>query len=105
MNRTLLRTLIGALAISILASGAAHAQLFGQPRTDESELVARMGRLENQIRQLTGMVEELQHRNQILEQQLQRAQQDNEFRFQELNPSGRPPAGRGQGGQGGAAPS
>src|SRR5690606_9592529 len=77
----------------------AEAQLFGQPRNDDSELVARLSRLENQIRQLTGMVEELQHRNSQLEQQLKRTQQDNEFRFQEMNPSGKPPAPRGERGQ------
>lgn len=71
-------------------------QLFGQQRSDDSELVARMSRLENQIRQLTGMIEELQHRNNQLEQQLKRVQQDTEFRFQEMNPSGRPPARRSQ---------
>jgi tol-pal system protein YbgF len=96
-HRTLPTTLV-AFALLALAGGAAQAQLFGQQRNDESELVARMGRLENQIRQLTGMVEELQHRNSQLEQQLKRVQQDTDFRFQEMNPSGRPPAPRGQSG-------
>jgi tol-pal system protein YbgF len=62
------------------------------------DLVVRLDRLENQIRQLTGLVEQLQFRNQQLEQQLQRMQQDVEFRFQEMGSSGRPPAGRGQSG-------
>ena len=35
-----------------------------------SDLVLRLDRLENQIRQLTGLVEQLQFRNQQLEQQL-----------------------------------
>jgi tol-pal system protein YbgF len=73
-------------------------QLFGQRGGEDSEVVARMSRLENQIRQLTGMIEEMQHRTSQLEQQLKRTQQDNEFRFQEMNPSGRPPAARGQSG-------
>ena len=47
----------------------AHAQL------SESELVMRLNRLETQVRQLTGIVEQLQHRNQQLEQQLTRAPQ------------------------------
>lgn len=72
-------------------------QLFGQ-RNEDSELVARMGRLENQIRQLTGMIEELQHRNNQLEQQVKRMQQDTEFRFQEMNPGGRPQGQRSQSG-------
>lgn len=86
------RTILLAFAVLAGAGGGAQAQLFGQPRGEDSEVVARMGRLENQIRQLTGMVEELQHRNTQLEQQLRRIQQDTEFRFQEMNPSGRPPA-------------
>ncbi len=39
-----------------------------------SEMVVRMDRLENQIRQLTGLVEQLQFRNQQLEQQLRQMQ-------------------------------
>ncbi|MEX2129526.1 MAG: tol-pal system protein YbgF [Xanthobacteraceae bacterium] len=73
------------------------AQLFGQ-RGEDSDLVARLGRLENQIRQLTGLIEELQHRNNQLEQQLKRVQQDTDFRFQEMTPSGKPPVSRSQGG-------
>lgn len=80
-----IRPILLALAMLAFAGGAAHAQLFGQ-RSEDSEIVARMGRLENQIRQLTGMVEELQHRNGQLEQQLQRVQQDTDFRFQEMSP-------------------
>jgi tol-pal system protein YbgF len=38
------------------------------------ELSMRIGRLEQQIRQLTGAIEQLQHRNQLLEGQLQRMQ-------------------------------
>ena len=41
----------------------------GQPRSNE--LMVRLERLEGQIRQLTGAIEELQHRNQQLEAQLQ----------------------------------
>ena len=41
----------------------------------ESELVMRLNRLENQVRQLTGQIEQLQYRNQQLEQQLARAPQ------------------------------
>jgi len=76
------------------------AQLFGQRQEApaQGDLSIRLDRLENQIRQLTGVIEELQHRNQQLEQQLRKMQQDVEFRFQEMGPSGRPPAGRPQSG-------
>lgn len=43
----------------------------------ESDLVMRLNRLETQVRQLTGTIEQLQYRNQQLEQQLRSAQQDN----------------------------
>lgn len=56
------------------------------------DLIVRLERLENQIRQLTGMIEQLQFRNQQLEQQLKRVQDDTEYRFQEI------------GGRGGARP-
>jgi tol-pal system protein YbgF len=41
----------------------------------EADLVVRIERLENQIRQLTGTVEQLQYRNQQLEELLRRGQQ------------------------------
>lgn len=49
-----------------------------------SDLVMRIDRLEAQIRQLTGALEQMQYRNQQLEQQLRRMQEDTEFRLQEL---------------------
>jgi tol-pal system protein YbgF len=90
---------VSILAAAGILGGEARAQLFGQQqqRGGDSELVARLGQLENQIRQLTGMVEELQHRNNQLEQQLKRVQQDTDYRFQEMTPSSRPVPQRGQG--------
>jgi len=57
-----------ALACSLWAS-AAHAQM------SESDMVMRIDQLQAQVRDLTGTVEELQHRNQQLQQQLQQMQQ------------------------------
>ena len=58
-------TALAALAASLaLAPLSAHAQM------SESELVMRINRLEAQVRQLTGTIEQLQFRNQQLEQQL-----------------------------------
>ena len=48
------------------------------------DVVMRLDRLEAQIRQLTGVIEQLQFRNQQLEGQLRRMYDDNEHRFQEL---------------------
>ncbi len=109
-----------ALALAVLvgtAAGSARAQdserpfldrLFGpsdqrpaapiaQDRSAQaspSDLVVRLDRMENQIRQLTGAIEQLQFRNQQLEGQLRRVQEDTEYRFQEMGGKGgaRPPA-------------
>jgi tol-pal system protein YbgF len=56
-----------------------------------SDVAMRLDALENQIRQLTGQVEQLQFRNQQLEQQLKRTTEDYEFRFQELGGKGGAP--------------
>ena len=102
-----------AFAIALAFSGAAHGQstgsrsggllddLFGGgssrdngqrvAQMSETELVVRIDRLENHIRQLTGAIEQLQFRNQQLEQALRRMQEDNEYRFQQLGAKA-PPA-------------
>jgi tol-pal system protein YbgF len=59
-----------------------------QAQMSASDLVVRLDRLENTIRQLTGTIEQLQYRNQQLEQQLKRMQDDVEFRFQEMGKGG-----------------
>lgn len=62
---------------------------------DASDITMRMGRLENALREMTGTVERLQFENQQLKTQIQRMQDDNEFRFRELgakSPSGTRPA-------------
>jgi tol-pal system protein YbgF len=56
-----------ALACALWANSA-HAQ------TSESDLVTRIDRLEEEIRNLSGNVEQLQYRNQQLEQMIQRLQ-------------------------------
>jgi len=64
--------------------------------TEPSEYVVRIDRLEATIRQLTGMIEQLQFRNQQMEQQLRRMQEDVEFRLSGVpgaRPAARPPAG------------
>ena len=95
------------LGTMLMCGGTSHAQdsgpfdrMFGREPARERQaqaiapdLTVRMDRLENQNRQLTGMIEQLQFRNQQLEQQVKRFQEDVEFRFQE------------QGGRGGARPS
>jgi tol-pal system protein YbgF len=54
------------------------------------DLVLRLERLEAQIRQLTGVIEQLQYRNQQLENQVRRMAEDGEARWQESGSKGSP---------------
>jgi tol-pal system protein YbgF len=123
MTSPALRLLVApALAVAMIASfGAASAQdqtgtverspgfldrVFGGGQSPEpaprdrtaqasgSELSMRLDRLEAQIRQLTGLVEQLQHQNQQLEAQVRRSQEDTEYRYQELGGKGTAATGR-----------
>jgi tol-pal system protein YbgF len=49
---------------------------------------ARIDRIENALRQLTGTIEQLQHQNQMMQMQLKRMQDDTEYRFQQLGAKG-----------------
>jgi tol-pal system protein YbgF len=57
-------------------------------QSSAGDLVVRIDRLEAQIRQLTGVIEQLQYRNQQLADQLRRVQEDSEYRSQELGSKG-----------------
>ena len=72
----------------VLAAASLGAVAPARAQMSESELVMRLNRMEGQVRALTGQVEQLQYRNQQLEQQLRRAQEDGELRTQEQR--GRP---------------
>ena len=68
------------------------AQLFGasKKKTRESaELSLRVDGVEQEIRNLTGKLEELTFQLRQLQDQLRRMQEDNEFRFQQLESGGR----------------
>ena len=67
-----------------------------QAQMSAADITVRLDSLENQIRQLTGAIEQLQHRNQQLEQQVRRQQEDAEQRFQEMGGRGAPPPRRAQ---------
>ena len=87
MSRILRSALLTALACAIAAPAAAQ--------MSASDIVVRLDQIENQMRMLTGQVEQLQFRNQQLEQQLRRSQEDNDFRLQQQggNPAGAAPRG------------
>ncbi len=87
MPRNLSSVFLIALACAIASPAAAQ--------MSATDAVLRLDQIENQMRMLTGQVEQLQFRNQQLEQQLRRMQEDNEFRFQQQSgsPAGAPPRG------------
>ncbi|HVV61791.1 MAG TPA: tol-pal system protein YbgF [Pseudolabrys sp.] len=110
MTPSLLRALSAAVLAAPLLLGAAQAQdsrggVFdnffnrGQQNGESeqggsssaSEVAVRLDRLENQLRQLTGTIEQLQYRNQQLEMQLKRMQDDTEYRLQQLGSKGGAP--------------
>ncbi|HME29728.1 MAG TPA: tol-pal system protein YbgF [Pseudolabrys sp.] len=61
---------------------------------DPSDVSVRLDRMESVLRQLTGTIEQLQYRNQQLEMQLKRMQDDTDYRLQQLGSRGgaAPPA-------------
>jgi tol-pal system protein YbgF len=72
--RTMLnRVAFAAISAAFIVAIPARAFAQGSP----AELVVRLDRLENQIRQLTGQIEQMQYRNQQLEAALRRLQDDN----------------------------
>jgi tol-pal system protein YbgF len=73
--------LAAAVLFLLLGAGPAAAQ-------SATDLVVRLEQIENHMRQLTGAIEQLQFRNQQLENQIRRLQEDNEYRFQELSSKG-----------------
>jgi tol-pal system protein YbgF len=102
--QTLRSSLIaGAACVALLMAGPAAAQ-------EPAELLLRIDRLENLVRQLNGQVEQAQNQNRRLDEQLKRFQGDTDFRFKELEggrggrpaapapgaqpPTGQPPAGQ-----------
>lgn len=61
---------------------------------DASANVLRLSRLEEQVRALTGQIEQLQFQNRKLEENLRKMQADTDFRFQDLQRGGAPAAVR-----------
>jgi tol-pal system protein YbgF len=76
------------LPILLALSAPAFAQ-------DAADVVVRLGRLENQMRTMSGQIEQLQFENRQLKEQVRKFQEDVEFRFQESRgaaPAARPSA-------------
>ena len=89
-----------AAAVAFALAGSPYAQagwldFLSSGRTPDSSIVLaqsieaeRINRLEAQMRTLTGQIEELEFRLRQLQDQLQRAQADSDFRFRELQGDG-----------------
>ena len=66
------------------ASAPAAPMVVAQSSGSVADLTVRMNRLEEQLRLITGQFEETNFQIRRLQDQLQRMQEDNEFRFQDL---------------------
>jgi tol-pal system protein YbgF len=77
----------------VLVAGLSAPQLATAQSKEEAQLTVRVQQLEDQIRTLNGQIEGLQFTLTQMQTQLQKMQDDNEFRFQQL-----------EGGNGKAAP-
>jgi len=84
---------IVALGAAILMAGPASAGLFGSDPTppanipgqqDLAQQAVRMDNMEQQMRSLSGRIDELTHQIEQLQTILKRAQEDNEFRLKQL---------------------
>ena len=80
------KSLACGVAATVLLLAPARAQ-------DAAEMLLRLDRLEQLVRQLTGQLEQVQNQNRRLEEQVRRFQNDTDFRFKEM-----------EGGRGGARP-
>ncbi len=75
----------------VLVTGVFAPEFVFAQSTQEAQLTVRVQQLEDNVRTLTGQVEGLQFTLTQMQEQLQKMQDDNEFRFQQL-----------EGGKGGA---
>lgn len=73
---SMFRRLIVFVAFAAALAAPAAAQ-------DAADAIVRLNRIESQLRQMAGQIEELQFENRQLKEQLRKFQEDVEFRFQE----------------------
>ncbi|WP_312945719.1 tol-pal system protein YbgF [Agrobacterium sp.] len=80
------------------SAGAVNSQSASQApvvRVQQGSEAVRVQQLEEEIRQLNGRIEEMSFQLLQMQEQLRKAQEDNEFRFQELEKSENTKGGRG----------
>ncbi|MHC5655966.1 tol-pal system protein YbgF [Stappia sp. ICDLI1TA098] len=88
MNAQALGRVLVVLAALGLLPAPASAQLFGSSSRDDGETVVRINQVEEQMRTLTGQVEELSFQIRQLQDQIRRMQEDTEYRLQQLEQGG-----------------
>jgi tol-pal system protein YbgF len=76
---------------ALFAVALAFVPTFAQAQ-DPAELLVRVNRLENQLRQLSGQIEQLQFENRRLQDQLGKFQKDVDLRFQDMQTAPKPGA-------------
>lgn len=64
---------------------------YGRPQPDSAGITVRIDRLENQMRQFNGQIEQLQFETRKLSEQLRKFQEDVDFRFQDVGGRGGTP--------------
>jgi tol-pal system protein YbgF len=72
------------VGLPVFAQSPYGSPSLSEPTDDLSDAVVRINRLENQIRQLSGQLEESKFENRRLSDQLKRLQEDIDFRLQDL---------------------
>ena len=83
-------------AMPLLAMMLLAAMVLPAPAQDAADLVVRLNRMENQMRAMSGQVEQLQFENKRLTEQLKRFQEDTEFRLSGQKPGGTTPSAQRQ---------
>lgn len=83
-SRAPLRVVLAALAFGLTTTVA----VLPASAQDAAELTVRTGRLENQVRTLSGQIEQLQFENRRLTEQLRKFQEDVDFRLNERGGGG-----------------
>ena len=79
----------GVIALAVVLAAGVVAPAFVQAQSrSEAQLAVRIQELEDQVRSLTGQIEGLQFTLTQMQTQIQQMQDDNEFRFQQLEGGG-----------------
>jgi tol-pal system protein YbgF len=88
LSRTLACRSLPAALIALILAASVHVMPAGAQ--DAADMVVRLNRMESQMRQLSGQIEQLQFENRRLTEQLRKFQEDTEFRLSGQKPQSAP---------------